>query len=263
MSRFSSFFSDTIFLQSTYRTERTYLNQLTRFLEDVTPDNGTPPLLLKHVPILVSASQAFCNRMQEDPSAWGVSAAFVTVEAVLEQVLVDYCQVVGSIVLACQHGSEQKSLSTSSFLKHSLSKSKASIVNGAAGEFGKRIASKSSDKIAEDGEKNPSVGVSAGHNPGKSNVPRSRSMPGKDSKRKSMSGVENVPAFLSMTPGDSSTTSTPGGSPTHRRGASLANGRARAGTAADIAVAPPQRVTRYVMLFRGMRVFLTLAFEPN
>jgi len=191
--------------------------------------------------------------MQEDPSAWGVSAAFVTVEAVLEQVLVDYCQVVGSIMLACQQISEQKSLSSSSsFLRHSLSKSKASIVNGAAGEFGKRIASKSSEKIGEEGEKGQGVGVS----PGKSKVPRSRSMPSKDNKRKSMSAVDNVPASsLSMTPGDRSIASTPGGSPTHQRGASLAGGRARAATAADIAIAPPQRVTRYVMLFRGTRVF--------
>lgn len=249
-----------------FRTERTYLDQMSRFLDDVTLDSGHPPLLMKHLPILVSASQAFCNRMQEDPSAWGVSAAFVTVEAVLEQVFVDYCQVVGQIMHACQQTAaaveQQKTPTSSSFLKHtSLSRSKASIVNGAAGaasDFGRKISNKSSEKVADSssgsGEKSPSTPVSAWHDPSsKSKVPRSKSMPGKD-RRKSMPIGE-----ISMTPSEISTSvsvpgsaaTTPGSSPTHRRGASLASGRARAITAADIAIAPPQRVTRYVMLFKG------------
>jgi hypothetical protein len=52
----------------------------------------------------------------------------------------------------------------------------------------------------------------------------------------------------------------PAPSPTsaERRSGSLASGRAKAITASDIAIAPPQRVTRYVLLYRGKLLFRSL-----
>ncbi|KIM31892.1 hypothetical protein M408DRAFT_240315 [Serendipita vermifera MAFF 305830] len=254
-------------------TERSYLNQITRFMADSASDPGTPPMLVKHLPLLISASQAFCNRLVEDPSAWGVSAAFITVEAVLEQVLVDYCQVVGQIILACQQqAATQKSPSSSHSRFPSLSKSRTSIANG-ANEFGKNFipSSKSAEKVAgDDREKHPPV--SAWNNGFDENAigatgrgfPRTRSMPGKSSKGRRVS----LPANASSTSigtmtapptpnhaGGSSThlATTPGPSPTDKRPiGNLATGKAKAITAADIAIAPPQRVTRYVMLYRDL-----------
>jgi hypothetical protein len=238
-------------------------------MADASEDAGTPPLLVKHLPLLISASQAFCNRLIEDPSAWGVSAAFVTVEAILEQVFVDYCQVVGKIMLACQQQTTPQKSSASSHLRFpSISKSRTSIANG-ANEFGKIFipSSKSAEKVAsDDREKHPPVSARHGDDsPSGSTgrgVPRTRSMPGKPSKSRRVSLPANL-SSISVTPtrlpnhavGDSSThlSTTPGPSPTDKRAAGdLATGRARAITAADIAIAPPQRVTRYVMLYRGL-----------
>lgn len=235
-------------------------------MADSSVDAGTPPLLVKHLPLLISASQAFCNRLVEDPSAWGVSAAFVTVEAVLEQVLVDYCQVVGQIMMACQQlAASQKSPSSSHSRFPSMSKSRTSITNG-ANEFGKIFvpSNKSSEKIvADDREKHAPVSAWQGLDENTSGstgrgFPRTRSMPGKKSRRVSLPASATV-SSTSIGPmpnhaGGSSTqlSTTPGPSPTDKRpSGSLATGKSRALTAADIAIAPPQRVTRYVMLYRG------------
>lgn len=239
-------------------------------MADASEDAGTPPLLVKHLPLLISASQAFCNRLVEDPSAWGVSAAFVTVEAILEQVLVDYCQVVGQIMLACQQqATPQKSSSSPHSRFPSMSKSRTSIANG-ANEFGKIFvpSSKSAEKVAsDDREKHSPVGARHGGDDNPSitrGVPRTRSMPGKPSKgrRLSLPSAVNSSAVPVTSPpipnhagrnGSTHISTAPGASPTDKTaGGNLATGRARAITAADIAIAPPQRVTRYVMLYRGM-----------
>lgn len=224
-------------------------------MEEMSLENGTPPLLVKHIPILASASEAFYNRLQEDPSAWGVSAAFVTVEAVLEQVFVDYCQVVGQIMLQCQQQGSTSGSTTPSTSKangkegsrqSSLSRSKTSIANGAS-ELGRKLTNKSSEKIGDEAN-HP---ASAHHDrETKSRVPRSSSVPGTNGARRKSSSVGGdrfSTASFTMTRTDSPTSITP----THRRTGSLANGKAKAITAADIAIAPPQRVTRYVLLYRG------------
>jgi hypothetical protein len=173
-------------------------------MADASEDAGTPPLLVKHLPLLISASQAFCNRLVEDPSAWGVSAAFVTVEAILEQVFVDYCQVVGQIMLACQQqATPQKSSSSPHSRFPSMSKSRTSIANG-ANEFGKIFvpSSKSAEKVvSDDRDKHSPVNAWCGgdDNPGGSasrGMPRTRSMPGKSSKGRRLSLPAAIISFL-------------------------------------------------------------------
>ena len=256
------------------RTEHTYLNQMSRFMTDSVHDASTPSLLAKHLPLLISASQAFCNRLVEDPSAWGVSAAFVTVESVLEQVFVDYCGVVGQIMLACQQQSAGQKTPPSAHSRFpSMSKSRTSIANGANDPGKIPTPRKSSEK--DDREKpsqvsgghsvDDSLNGSAGHG-----VPRTRSVSGKSKIRRislsaatSSSAPSIAPVPIPNHAGSNSSThlaTNPGPSPTDKRhNGNLADGRAKAITAADIAIAPPQRVTRYVMLYRGMQ-FSPLSF---
>ena len=54
-----------------------------------------PALMLRYVEELTRVSQVLLNHMEEDPSAWGVAAAFLTVEQRLESAFVGWCGVVG------------------------------------------------------------------------------------------------------------------------------------------------------------------------
>lgn len=78
------------------RTERNYQARLRQLL---TGDTSTPPppLVRSYVPALLRASEALLARLEDDPSAWGVSAAFVAVEEEIEAALVAWAGVVGSI----------------------------------------------------------------------------------------------------------------------------------------------------------------------
>src|ERR1700743_1098616 len=160
-------------------------------MADSAHDSSTPSLLAKHLPLLISTSQAFCNRLVEDPSAWGVSAAFVTVESVFEQVFVDYCRVVGQIMLACQEQSPGQKTPPSPHSRFpSTSKRRRSIANG-ANEFGRISSSKSADKVAmDDREKSHQASGSHGVDEISLNgsashaVPRSQSVPGKSKLRR-------------------------------------------------------------------------------
>jgi hypothetical protein len=76
------------------RTERHYLTSLQSLLASETAT--TPPaLMLRYVEELVCVSQTFLQQMEEDPSAWGVAAAFLAVEQGLESSFVGWCGVVG------------------------------------------------------------------------------------------------------------------------------------------------------------------------
>ncbi|KAG8811368.1 hypothetical protein FRC17_002504 [Serendipita sp. 399] len=238
-------------------TERSYLTQLTRFLGDASNDSNVPPLLMQHLPHLISASQSFVSRLTEDPSAWGVSAAFVTVEPILEQVFVDYCRVVGQIMLACQlQASGSKSASQPSS-RSSMSKSRSSIVNGATSEFGKIFSSsnKSAEKV---GEENKSAGLhqgETGREGGRGVVsvfPRSRSMPGKKANHRA-SLPANAAGYPPSSFGAMGAEVLSGASSGEKRSSNgVTNGKMKASTAADIAISPPQRVTRYVLLYRDI-----------
>lgn len=78
------------------RTERNYQARLRQLLAG---DTATPPpvLVRTYVPALLRASEALLARLEDDPSAWGVSAAFVAVEEEAEAAFVAWAGVVGEI----------------------------------------------------------------------------------------------------------------------------------------------------------------------
>jgi hypothetical protein len=78
------------------RTERNYQARLRQLLSGET---STPPpgLVLTYVSALVRASEAFLTRLEDDPSAWGVSVAFVAVEEEAEAAFVAWAGVVGEL----------------------------------------------------------------------------------------------------------------------------------------------------------------------
>ncbi|GJJ13357.1 hypothetical protein Clacol_007609 [Clathrus columnatus] len=76
------------------RTEKTYCEGL-EMLQRGETLNTPPPLLLQYLPALISASRAFIARLAEDPSTWGVSAAFLGNEEALEAAFVAWSGVVG------------------------------------------------------------------------------------------------------------------------------------------------------------------------
>ncbi|KAG8975294.1 hypothetical protein FRB90_009565, partial [Tulasnella sp. 427] len=83
------------------RTETSYRNHLIRLWEAdcANPNPATPPTFLAHLPYLISASTLLSSRLEEDPSAWGVSAAFLGAEDALEKAFVAWCGVVGQVML--------------------------------------------------------------------------------------------------------------------------------------------------------------------
>lgn len=78
------------------RTERNYQARLRQLLAG---DTATPPpaLVLTYVPALLRASEALLARLEDDPSAWGVSVAFVAVEDDAEAAFVAWAGVVGAL----------------------------------------------------------------------------------------------------------------------------------------------------------------------
>ncbi|KAJ3480958.1 hypothetical protein NLI96_g7994 [Meripilus lineatus] len=83
------------------RTERTYQARLRQLLQgDVqfdTQNPTVPSLILSYLPPLLLASEAFLSRLEDDPSAWGVSAALLACEEEIEGAFVAWCEVVGEL----------------------------------------------------------------------------------------------------------------------------------------------------------------------
>jgi len=76
------------------RTERHYLHSL-RTLSASETETPPPPLMLRYLAGLVTVSEGLLERMQENPSAWGVAAAFLGTEESLEMAFSEWCGVVG------------------------------------------------------------------------------------------------------------------------------------------------------------------------
>ncbi|KAH8099813.1 hypothetical protein BXZ70DRAFT_219141 [Cristinia sonorae] len=91
------------------RTERSYLSHLHHLASLVYPssfsssspshETRTRILISTYLPDLVSASEAFLARLEDDPSAWGVSAALIGCEEEMEGAFVRWCGVVGEVFL--------------------------------------------------------------------------------------------------------------------------------------------------------------------
>ncbi|KAJ7631255.1 hypothetical protein FB45DRAFT_917984 [Roridomyces roridus] len=77
------------------RTERHYLAALKVLLIGGTRQ-PPPPLMRAYASALARESAELLQRMEEDPTAWGVAAAFLAQEEALESALVAWCGVVGS-----------------------------------------------------------------------------------------------------------------------------------------------------------------------
>ncbi|EPT03510.1 hypothetical protein FOMPIDRAFT_1047046 [Fomitopsis schrenkii] len=80
------------------RTERSYQARL-RELMSSQSSHPFFSLLLSYVPALLRASEALLVRLVDDPSAWGVGAAFIGCEEELEAALVAWCGVVGNFYI--------------------------------------------------------------------------------------------------------------------------------------------------------------------
>lgn len=59
---------------------------------------------MAHLPALIAASATLSHRLEDDPSAYGVSAAFLGAEDDLEKALVSWCGVVGQVMLELANG---------------------------------------------------------------------------------------------------------------------------------------------------------------
>ncbi|KAG8853141.1 hypothetical protein FRB96_008393 [Tulasnella sp. 330] len=83
------------------RTESNYRRHLSRIfeMESNSPSSTAPIAFIDHLPILISASMSFSALLEEDPSAWGVSAAFLGVEDEIEKAMVSWCHVVGEVMM--------------------------------------------------------------------------------------------------------------------------------------------------------------------
>lgn len=76
------------------RTERHYLHSLRTLFASET-ETPPPPLMLRYLAGLVTVSEGLLERMQENPSPWGVAAAFLGTEENLEMAFSEWCGVVG------------------------------------------------------------------------------------------------------------------------------------------------------------------------
>lgn len=76
------------------RTEKNYQARLRQFLV-VETSHPMYSLMISYIRALLSASEALLVRLVDDPSAWGVSAAFIACEEELESAFVAWCGIVG------------------------------------------------------------------------------------------------------------------------------------------------------------------------
>lgn len=76
-------------------TERKYQAALKMLLTGQTA-NQPPPLLLTYLPDLIRASEALLKAFLDDPSAWGVSTAFMACEDDIEAAMASWCGVAGN-----------------------------------------------------------------------------------------------------------------------------------------------------------------------
>ncbi|CAE6406680.1 unnamed protein product [Rhizoctonia solani] len=92
------------------RTEKSYMRHLNGFLNSQ-DGAGVSLILAEHLPRLIEASRIFCARLEEDPSAKGVSNAFLAVEEVLDSTFVQWSAVVGEVISSTQQRTESQATS--------------------------------------------------------------------------------------------------------------------------------------------------------
>jgi hypothetical protein len=247
-------------------TERSYLSQLTRFQSAVIGGytaSHCPDILLEHLAPLIQASQLFSNFMEEDPSAWGVSAAFVSVADVLERTLVAYCTVAGEIMLKCRkagspsnHGHGISPWSSSPAADEFGGPQPSVMRSHSTGLIGRRRWRKSLPSGAA-----PAFAFGFGMSASSASVPPSSYTPSSVPPSRSSSNAQvnhsdpSSPVQPISAHSGSTTIPTPVTSQSSSSASTFAQGKLRANvTASEIAVQPTSRVTRYVLLYRGVLI---------
>ncbi|KAF9015668.1 hypothetical protein BDQ17DRAFT_1341444 [Cyathus striatus] len=227
------------------RTERHYLHSLQSLLASET--KTPPPLLMLHYAgELVKISEGLLGRMEENPSAWGVAAAFLGKEEGVETAFVSWCGVVGTWFVDDDkadadrgRGSSRSASRKSSPVRRKLSKPSIADDKDKKAEADEdatlmsplmRTVSTWRKSMPSISSMNESVGGSSG-----SQLSSSYFL----SKRKEKERERNVSAS-SLTP------------PT-TQGSSKRKPAVR-----DLAILPTQRVMRYVLLYRDL-----LAHTPS
>ena len=254
-------------------TERSYLLQLTRFHSTVIggyPASYCPDMLLEHLPPLMHASRLFSSFMEEDPSVWGVSAAFISAADVLERALVAYCAVAGEVTLKCRKagsssnqgygispwsGSGHHTTSNSPVTDELGGQQQSSVTRShSTGIIGRRRWRKS----LPGGAAAPTFAFGFGMSASSTSVPPSSYAPpgAPPSRSSSNAHVHHSDPSSSTRPtsahSGSTTIPTPVTSHSGSSASTFAQGKLRANmTASEIAVQPTQRATRYVLLYRG------------
>ncbi|CAE6399276.1 unnamed protein product [Rhizoctonia solani] len=92
------------------RTEKSYMRHLNGFINSE-DGAGMSPILAEHLPRLIETSRMFCARLEEDPSAKGVSNAFLDVEEVLDATFVQWSGVVGEVISSTQQRTDSQATS--------------------------------------------------------------------------------------------------------------------------------------------------------
>ncbi|THH31947.1 hypothetical protein EUX98_g2225 [Antrodiella citrinella] len=282
------------------RTERSYLALLHQLTALAYPSSAstsstshaplttrTRSLIYTYLPDLVCASEAFLARLEDDPSAWGVSTALIGCEEEMEGALVRWCGVVGEL------------FAFSSPPPESTSTGVRSRVGSAVG-FGLRGRSKSGVGVGEmevesvyrrrrramswyDGPVSPSPtiparpqtglftvalgsGLAFGLSPpkqpyaslaeGKQSGTLSRTL--KSWKRKSgmSQSASSLPAFVQSWEKEKEKSQKGG------RGVGSGGGGKKVASVRELAIQPTQRVTRYVLQFRDLLKY-TPASSPS
>jgi len=264
-------------------TERSYLSQLTRFHSAVIGGYATgycPDILFEYLPPLIQTSQLFSSFMEEDPSAWGVSAAFISAADVLERTLVAYCSVAGEVMLKCRKAGSSSNQgpgigpwSNGSSSGHHASPNLL-ITDELGGQQQSPVTRSHSTglitrrkwrKSLPSGAAAPAFGFGFGMSTSSSSVPPSSYTPLVVPLSHSSSNAQvyhsdpssPVPTSSSSANSGSATTPTPVTSHSSSAASIFTQGKLRANmTASEVAVQPTQRVTRYVLLYRGKHTLI-------
>ncbi|KAG8732945.1 hypothetical protein FRC11_009888 [Ceratobasidium sp. 423] len=92
------------------RTEKSYMRHLVAFVNSGDAV-GMSPILAEHLPRLIETTHMFCTRLEEDPSAKGVSNAFLEIEEVLDATYVHWSSVVGEVISSTHQRTESQAAS--------------------------------------------------------------------------------------------------------------------------------------------------------
>jgi len=182
------------------------------------------PLLLQYLPALISASETFSAQLSADPSAWGVSLAFINTEEALTGAFVAWSGVVGEFF-----GNRSRSRSKTRLARASRLTSSNSGMNKSATASPARTSTSASGSTTGDGPRSGGWRISMG------SVSQLLA---------SSTEASLVRRTRYFTGGSGAPTATPSGE--------------KSLSVHDLAIQPTQRVMRYVLLYKGQFVLTSV-----